>query len=150
MSYISIHSPVGDLTLFEEDEAITVAEWGRVPSPQPTPLLEEAKRQLNAYFDGTLTKFDLPLRPAGSTFQKKVCEVMSQIPYGELMTYGQISKLLGSAPRAVGGACGRNPIPIIIPCHRVTGAKGKLTGFSGGAGISTKEFLLNLEIKKLL
>jgi len=75
---------------------------------------------------------------------------MFKIPFGELMTYGQMAKILNSAPRAIGGACGRNPIPIIIPCHRVTGANGKLTGFSGGAGLETKEFLLNLEIKKLL
>ena len=89
--------------------------------------------------------FDLPLRPSGTQFQVAVCNAMLRIRYGEVRTYGEIAEDISSAPRAVGGACGRNPIPILIPCHRVVGANGKLTGFSGGEGVSTKRTLLTLE-----
>jgi len=150
MNYISINSPVGFLTVFEEDGAITVVEWGRVPEPVETPLLTEARRQLDAYFDRKLEVFDLPLKPEGTAFQRSVWDGMLKIPYGLTQTYGALAKSIGSVPRAVGGACGRNPIPIIIPCHRVTGANGKLTGFSGGEGVRTKQQLLTLENNTLL
>jgi len=146
MIYKSINSPFGPLTLFEEDDAIIVLEFGRVRGHgDETKLLRQATAQLGAYFDGKLTEFDLPLRPPGSEFQKQVCAAMSRIPYGETRTYGDLAGELGSAARAIGGACGRNPIPIIIPCHRVMGMGGKLTGFSGAGGVETKQALLRLE-----
>jgi methylated-DNA-[protein]-cysteine S-methyltransferase len=144
---ISLHSSTGELTVFEEDGTLVAVEWGRGTSPNdaPTDLLQDAKRQLQEYFDGTRQEFDLPLRPAGTDFQRAVWQCMIEIPYGEARTYGDLAHDLDSAPRAVGGACGRNPIPIIIPCHRVVGAGGKLTGFSGGEGVDTKKLLLGLE-----
>jgi len=100
---------------------------------------------LEAYFDGKLKTFDLPLHPAGTDFQRRVWFAMADIPYGETQTYGELAKTIGGVARAVGGACGKNPIPIILPCHRVMGGGGKLTGFSGGAGVESKIFLLKLE-----
>ncbi len=141
----SIMSPVGTLSLFEEDGKIVVLEWGQAPKGIETSLLKEAKAQLSAYFSGKLKDFDLPLDPQGTDHQKKVWQIMAKIPFGETLTYGQIATEIGSAPRAIGGACGKNPIPIIIPCHRVVGANGKLTGFSGGEGIDTKIQLLRME-----
>ena len=145
MPYQSFVSPVGPLTVFEEAGAIIVVEFGRAPDPQATSLLEEAGRQLDAYFDGKLKSFDLPLVPQGTVHQRAVWDAMMQIPYGALKTYGEIAKEIGSAARAVGGACGQNPIPIIIPCHRVVGGGGRLTGYSGGEGLDTKRALLRLE-----
>ena len=107
-------------------------------------MLEEARRQLLAYDAGTLEAFDLPLLVKGSDFQREGCAEMSAIPFGETCTYGDIGKKLGAPAQAVGGACGGNPIPIIIPCHRVMGAKG-LTGFSGAGGVETKVALLRHE-----
>jgi len=141
----SLPSPVGSLTLFADDQAITVVEWGRGPKAPGSPLLQEAAAQLNAYFDGTLETFDLPLDPSGTEYQRTVWFELARIPYGQVHTYGDLSNTLSSSPRAVGGACGANPIPIILPCHRVVGADGKMTGFSGGAGVETKIQLLTLE-----
>lgn len=145
MNYLSLLSPTGPLTLFEEAGKIIVVEWGRATGGTKSSLLLEAKNQLSQYFAGTRQSFDLPLNPAGSDFQKAVWQQMQKIPYGETKTYGDLAKNLKTAPRAVGGACGKNPIPIIIPCHRVMGANGKLTGFSGGEGVTTKQALLRLE-----
>lgn len=110
-----------------------------------TPLLREANAQLTAYFERRLKKFSLPLAPAGTTFQLKVWELLQQIPYGETTTYGQLAVRTGNpkASRAVGMANGRNPLPIFIPCHRVIGAGGKLTGYTGGLNI--KQILLETE-----
>lgn len=138
-------SPTGPLTLFEETGEIIVVEWGQVKGGTTTPLLTEAKNQLSEYFARDRETFDLPLNPIGTDFQKAVWQQMLAIPYGETKTYGDLATTLNSAARAVGGACGKNPIPIIIPCHRVMGANGKLTGFSGGEGVETKEALLQLE-----
>ena len=145
-----MNSPLGPLTVFEDRGAVVAVEWGRAGRPDPSssspsPLLEEARRQFGVYFDGRLKVFDLSLNPAGSAFQRAVWGQMRRIPYGRTRTYGDIADALMSAPRAVGGACGRNPIPIIIPCHRVVGADGRMTGYSGGAGIETKIQLLRLE-----
>ena len=145
MAYLSIKSPYGDLTLFEENDNLIALEWGRTPDIKQTPLLLEAKKQLGAYFDGSLSQFDLPLAPQGTIFYRRVWEHMLKIPYGEVETYGAVAKKISSAPRAVGGACGRNPIPIIIPCHRIVGAGGRLTGYTGADGIETKKALLRLE-----
>jgi len=141
----SFNTPVGILTAFEENNKLVAIEWGRIPEPDPSSLTKETARQLMAYFDGKLRSFDLPLAPPGSDFQKDVCAQMCQIPYGERWTYGNIARILGKPAQAVGGACGRNPIPIIIPCHRVVGANGAMTGFSGGEGVETKVWLLQHE-----
>lgn len=145
MQYLSINSPLGPLTLFAEREALVALEWGRAPAGGSSPLLTAAKEQLNAYFDGRLKKFTLPLSPSGTRFQQAAWALIRAIPYGGARTYGDLAAALGSAPRAVGGACGRNPIPIIIPCHRVVGAGGKMTGYSGGGGVESKRALLRLE-----
>jgi len=146
MGTLSLHTPIGDLTVFDNDDnAIIALDWGWVEEQAPTPLLKEAKRQLDLYFDGELTRFDLPLAPHGTPFQNKVWRTMSMISYGKTMGYGEIAATLGSGARPVGTACGRNPIPIIIPCHRVVGAAGALGGYSGEGGTVTKTSLLALE-----
>ena len=145
MPHLTYQSPAGTLTLFEDHGALVAFDWGEVPESQSSALLEEAHRQLDAYFNGTLQQFDLPLRPQGTAFQKRLWTLLQQIPYGTIQTYGDLAKALGSAARAVGGACGKNPLPIIIPCHRVISATGKLTGYTGGDGIDTKRALLRLE-----
>ena len=117
----------------------------RTRRTKPSELLVSVRDQMSAYFDGKLEKFNLPLAPAGTEFQRGVWQAMTQIPYGQTQTYGDLAADSGSLARAVGGACGKNPIPIIIPCHRVMGGGGKLTGFSGGAGPESKVFLLKLE-----
>ena len=144
MPSLSIPSPIGPLTIEEQDDKIVAINWSKGPAGNGSPLLNEAARQLAAYFDGKLSRFDLPLAPAGSPFEKRVWSAMQKIPYGETRCYGDLAAAIQSAPRAVGGACGKNPIPIVIPCHRVL-AKGGLGGYSGGAGLPTKQFLLNLE-----
>ena len=141
MGQLSFNSPVGILSAFDAEDKIVAVEWGRVPEPDPTPLTEEAARQMKAYFDSELRVFDLPLEPAGNAFQRAVCFEMLKIPYGEQRTYGDIARALGKPPQAVGSACGHNPIPIIIPCHRVIGSDGSMTGFSGGEGVETKVWL---------
>lgn len=145
MSYLTCSSPLGQLTLFEEDGAIISLDWGAVEGGEETPLLKEAVRQLEAYFDGDLKDFDLTLRPAGTAFQKKIWKALETIPYGETLTYGQLASRIDSGPRAIGGACGRNPIPVIIPCHRILASGGKMGGYSGEGGLDTKTFLLRLE-----
>jgi len=134
---------LGPLSVEEQDGAIVRLCW----SPQQdgrSALLQEATAQLRAYFAGQLKAFDLPLRVAGSDFQRAVCEAMLAIPFGETRTYGEIAKELGVPPQPVGNACGANPIPVIIPCHRVLGANG-LGGFSGQGGVETKVTLLKHE-----
>jgi methylated-DNA-[protein]-cysteine S-methyltransferase len=141
----SIMTPVGTLTCFEEDGNIVVLEWGQGLQGTETPLLKEAKSQLSAYFSGKLRTFDLPLDPMGTDFQKKVWAALNDIPFGETLSYGELAEKLGSHARAIGGACGKNPIPVIIPCHRVLAKSGKMTGYSGGDGVETKEQLLRME-----
>lgn len=145
MPYLSFSTPHGPLTVFEDDGALVAIEWGQGPDPTSSPVLDAAREQLGAYFQGRRRQFDLPLRPTGTPFQLRVWEVMRAIPFGSVRTYGALARELGSAPRAVGQACGRNPLPIVIPCHRVVGAGGQLTGYSGGEGVATKRALLHLE-----
>ncbi|MBM3512391.1 MAG: methylated-DNA--[protein]-cysteine S-methyltransferase [Alphaproteobacteria bacterium] len=145
MPQLSMHSPLGDLAISEEDGDLVAIDWGWGRDNTKTPLLAEAKRQLEAYFDGKLKAFDLPLRPAGTAFQRKVWRAMAKIPYGVMMSYGDLAKNVASAPRAIGGACGSNPIPIIVPCHRVVASGNKLHGYSGAGGLDTKLALLKLE-----
>ena len=143
---VTVPSPLGMLTVTEESGAIVRLRWrGKGTTPAPTPLLAEAARQLAAYFEKRLTAFDLPLRPAGSPFQQAVWLAMCRIPAGATRTYGSVAAEVGAPARAVGGACGANPIPIIIPCHRILATGGSLGGYSGAGGADTKLFLLALE-----
>lgn len=147
MPQLSMHSPIGDLTVTEEDGSIISLDWGWVPEEwqSETPLLKNAIDQLNEYFDGDRLDFDLPLNPPGSDFQKAVCQAMVDIPGGKTKSYGEIAKDIESSAQAVGNACGLNPIPIIIPCHRVLAAGKEMGGFSGQGGVDTKAILLKLE-----
>jgi methylated-DNA-[protein]-cysteine S-methyltransferase len=141
---LSLHSPVGDITVFEEDGAIVSLDWGWVPYQDTSPLLEAAQEQLQAYFDGTLTTFDLPLAPPGTAYRRLVWQALRDIPYGETRSYQAIAAQAGGSARSVGQANGHNPIPLIIPCHRVV-ATTHIGGYSGGDGLPTKRFLLALE-----
>ncbi|AGI66593.1 putative methylated-DNA--protein-cysteine methyltransferase [Octadecabacter antarcticus 307] len=143
MSSLTVLTQFGPLTVYEEDGAIVRVAWDGAGVDQ-TPLLREAARQLRAYDAGALEVFDLPVRVSGSDFQRAVCRQMSAIAFGETVTYGDIAKALDQSAQAVGSACGGNPVPVIIPCHRVMGAKG-LTGFSGKGGVETKVALLRHE-----
>ncbi len=145
MTHCYLLTPVGPITVFEESDCLVAVEWGRAPDPGETPLLGEARRQLDAYFDGTLTEFDLPLAPTGSPFQQAVWAAMRRIPYGAMRTYGDLAREVEGSAQSVGGACGDNQIPIIIPCHRVVGADGHMVGYSGAGGVETKQALLRLE-----
>lgn len=148
-------TPIGRLRLVEHDRRLTALEFepfaendGRPRGRRDDdhPVLAEAARQLRAYVAGELTDFDLPLAPSGSDFQLRVWEALRGIGYGETASYGEIAHRIGmgnAASRAVGLANGRNPLPIVIPCHRVIGADGSLTGYAGG--LSRKQFLLELE-----
>jgi methylated-DNA-[protein]-cysteine S-methyltransferase len=145
MPQISLHTPVGDLTVSAEEEEIVAVDWGWGRDQGATKILREAKKQLDAYFDGRLRNFDLPLAPAGTSFQQQVWRAMCKIPYGETATYGVLAARLKSSARSVGTACGRNPLPILIPCHRVVAAGNRLGGYSGNGGVKTKTALLRLE-----
>ncbi len=145
MTQLSFHSPVGDLTLSAENDQIVALDWGWSPVSTETALLKLWKSLLDAYFDGKNPDFALAINCAGTNFQKRVWQALIKIPYGKTMTYGEIALIVNSHPRAVGSACRLNPVPIIIPCHRVTAKNGALTGYSGGAGIETKKFLIDLE-----
>lgn len=145
MPQLSLHSPVGDLTVFEEDGALVALDWGWVDKQSATPLLVKTRESLDAYFDGTLRIFDLPVRPAGTAHQQKVWQAMNKIPWGLTRSYGEVAAELGSGAQAVGTACGKNPLAIIIPCHRILAANGAIGGYSGGDGVDTKATLLRLE-----
>ena len=148
-----VDSPVGQLTLVGEGEALLGLYFeGHLRTPRVTDLgprtdegFEEARRQLGEYFDGGRRTFDLDLAPRGSAFERSVWALLTAIPYGETRTYGQLAAELGDprAAQAVGNANGWNPISIIVPCHRVVGSRGGLTGYAGG--LSRKRYLLELE-----
>lgn len=140
----TVPSPFGALTLHAQDGFITALTWEGGTAEDSPKGMEEAAAQLRDYVTGARKIFDLPLRIAGSDFQRAVCGAMLAIPYGQTRTYGDIARQLGAPAQAVGQACGANPIPVIIPCHRVMGASG-LTGFSGAGGVETKVALLRLE-----
>lgn len=137
-------SPVGELVVVEEDGWLTELRWGRARHPSGSDLLDEARAQLDAYFAGRLRLFNLPMAPRASAFQHGYNEALAAIRFGETRTYGQLAKALEVTPQAIGQACGANPIPIILPCHRVL-ATGGLGGYSGAGGIETKVALLRLE-----
>lgn len=141
-------TPVGRLCIAEAEGCITGVTWGEPPADavwEETPLLQSCKEELRSFFRGEKKTFDLPLYCKGTAFQQQVWAALREIPYGETRTYGEIAAAIGrpKAARAVGMANHRNPIAILIPCHRVIGAKGKLTGYAGG--IEKKEWLLQLE-----
>jgi methylated-DNA-[protein]-cysteine S-methyltransferase len=149
-----VNTPVGPLLVREENGRIIGLDWGdpgrgnrptRIASPHRSPLLRRAAKQLAQYFAGRRRAFDLPLDPAGTAFQKSVWETMRRIPFGATRTYGDLARELDTSPRAVGQACGRNPIAILVPCHRVVGSAGALGGYRGRGGIATKKLLLGLE-----
>lgn len=146
-------SPVGKLALIADDDFLrgVYFEQSRHSGPPEglkrgtNKIIDHTRRQLDAYFAGKRTEFDLPLGADGTDFQKKVWKALTRIPYGQTRSYGEIAAKVGApqASRAVGAANGRNPIPVIVPCHRVIGANGALTGFGGG--MDRKRFLLALE-----
>jgi len=153
MYYCYFDTPIGELLLAGEDDALSMigfpkgsmrrdpeADW--IYNEKP---LRQARQQLEEYFAGTRKEFDLPLKLIGTEFQVDVLQALQDIPYGVTVSYGEIAKRIGrpKAVRAVGAANGRNPIPIVVPCHRVIGSGGDLTGFGGG--LDTKEALLRLE-----
>jgi methylated-DNA-[protein]-cysteine S-methyltransferase len=147
-----MESPVGKLLLAADDAGLRHIVFDPAkPHPQwredPAPLTETI-RQLRAWFSGELRDFDLPLAPVGPAFHQRVWRELCNIPYGETISYGELGRRIGApnASRAVGRANGANPIPIVIPCHRVIGSNGKLTGYGGG--LPRKEFLLALERKQ--
>ncbi len=147
MPILSMHSPVGDLTLFAEDDAIVALEWGWGSFQDPSPLLLRAKAALDAYFDEEAPlPDDLPLNPGGTAYRQKIWAALRQIPPGETRSYAEIAAIAGGSARSVGGANAANPIPILIPCHRVLGSTG-LGGYSGGDGLETKRTLLDLEAR---
>lgn len=156
-SYTQIDSPIGPLLLAADETGLRLIQFKTSKHAQPpgedweenARPLKDVIRQLRAYFAGKLEEFDLPLAPDGTDFQQKVWRRLCDIPYGETISYGQLAQRIGNpnASRAVGLANGSNPIPIIIPCHRVIGSNGKLTGYGGGLPI--KEKLLALERRQL-
>lgn len=155
--YNEIESPVGKLTLVANSNALVAVLWerehpkrvkfGTAKLHRQQPILLEAERQLAEYFSGGRVEFDLPLEPDGSEFQKKVWQLLREIPFGQTRSYRDLAKAVGSAKaaRAVGAANSKNPLSIIVPCHRVVGSDGSLTGFAGG--LETKAALLTLEIR---
>ena len=141
-----METPIGTLWLDTDGAGLSsVAFDGPAGARSEEPVLQEAERQLGAYFDGELTRFELPLSPHGTDFQVSVWEAVAEVPYGATTTYSAIAAAVGrpSACRAVGAANGRNPIAIVIPCHRIVGATGALTGYGGG--LERKRVLLDLE-----
>ena len=140
------HAPIGKLVIVEEDGMITeIHATHEEHSVSETPLLLEAKKQLDEYFQKKRKTFTLPLLPKGTPYQKQVWQELLKIPYGKVATYGEIAERVGNprGARSVGGACNKNPIMIVIPCHRVIGKSGNLTGYA--EGIETKKLLLKLE-----
>lgn len=158
MSYRFMNSPVGVLKLVASEKGLVAVLWendnprrvrlGDMVEEPLHPLLNRTESELNEYFAGRRNAFSIPLDMRGTYFQKQVWETLLGIPFGETRTYGDIAERLGNPPatRAVGAANGRNPISIIVPCHRVIGASGGLTGFAGG--LKAKAHLLNLETSK--
>ena len=154
-----LESPLGPLTVVVEDDRLVglyveqgltkalerSATLGSASDPDDVPLLRAVADQLSAYFSGGLTEFDLPVAAVGTPFQQRVWEALQRIPYGETWSYGRLATEVGNpaATRAVGAANGRNPVSIVVPCHRVIGSTGRLTGYAGG--LTTKEQLLALE-----
>ena len=149
MRWTVLDSPIGEFSVATDDEAVRGAHFGRVESATDEPvdaLAGRAVAELRAYFAGELTDFTVPVAARrGSEFERAVWREMTRIPYGETLTYGEVARAVGEpgGARAVGVACNRNPVPVIVPCHRIVGAGGKLVGFGGG--LPRKVTLLELE-----
>jgi methylated-DNA-[protein]-cysteine S-methyltransferase len=147
MASRAVDTPIGMLGLVASERGLTNVRWSAAGLPDdPSPLLDEAAAQLEAYFAGDLTSFTLPLDLVGTEFQQRCWLALATIPYGNTVSYGEQAHRLGLGPdaaRAVGAANGQNPVPVILPCHRVIGADGSLTGFGGG--LALKRFLLEHE-----
>jgi methylated-DNA-[protein]-cysteine S-methyltransferase len=141
---LSLHTPIGSITVSEEDGAIVALDWGWGRDQTETATLCDAREQLHAYFDGRRDSFSLKLNPHGSPYRRRVWQALREIPYGATRSYAEIARAAGGAPRSVGQANAANPIPIIIPCHRVLASNG-IGGYSGGDGLDTKRYLLALE-----
>ncbi|MGF1277600.1 methylated-DNA--[protein]-cysteine S-methyltransferase [Acetobacter pasteurianus] len=146
MPQLSLHSPLGPITLSEEDGKIISLDWGWGRDQTETPLLCQAREWLDNWFDDpqAVGSFPFPLDPYGTAYQKKIWAALQEIPVGETTTYGELAKKIGGSPQSVGQAVGRNPIPILIPCHRVVGTS-NLGGYSGDGGVDDKAWLLRLE-----
>jgi methylated-DNA-[protein]-cysteine S-methyltransferase len=143
-----VDSPIGPLGLIASEAGLqsVLFNGGRISPEGSSPVLDEAARQLEAYFDGDLVTFDLPLELRGTEFNRRCWLALASIPYGQTVSYGEQARRLGlgsDAARAIGAANGRNPLPIVLPCHRVIGVDGSLTGFGGG--LHVKRFLLEHE-----
>ena len=148
MARKSLETIIGPVFVEELNGNVSKIGWHHVElDNQTSPVLEDALDQLKRYFAGELTAFDLPLAPAGSAFQQRVWSAMCEIPHGETWTYAELARRADTAARAVAGACGANPIPIIIPCHRVVASNGS-GGYSGRGGLKTKSALLDLKNRK--
>jgi methylated-DNA-[protein]-cysteine S-methyltransferase len=145
---LSLHTPIGDLTVSEEAGAIVALDWGWGRDQAETQLLVRAREQLHEYFDATRLDFDLPLAHAGTAYRRRVWAALRRIPPAQTRSYADIARAAGGSPRSVGGANAANPIPILIPCHRVVASNG-IGGYSGGDGLPTKRFLLALECRAL-
>lgn len=154
LAYAHLDTPIGPLLVAGDSRALRCVAFPERGQPRrpaagwrhEPDALRDALDQLSEYFDGSRMAFDLPLAFSGSAFDEAVWQALAEIPYGATVSYGEIARRLGEGPaaaRAVGAACGTNPLPIVIPCHRVIGANGALTGFGGG--LETKAFLLSLE-----
>ena len=143
-SCLTTQTPIGLIGIYGS-KSITNITWTKRHGNSRLPELRRAREQIIAYFASRLFRFDLLLEPSGTVFQRKVWEYILSIPYGKTLRYGDVARALNTSPRAVGGACARNPIPLLIPCHRVVGKTGALTGYSGGGGLRTKQVLLSLE-----
>jgi methylated-DNA-[protein]-cysteine S-methyltransferase len=148
MARTVIDSPIGPLGLVASDTALEAVlfDGTRIRAEGSSPVLSEAAHQLESYFEGELVDFDLPLELHGTEFNRRCWLALASIPYGQTVSYGEQARRLGLGPdsaRAVGAANGRNPLPLVLPCHRVIGADGSLIGFGGG--LETKRYLLELE-----
>lgn len=149
-----IASPIGRIEIVGDGEAVVsvaIERDGRLPADEhpesPDPVVDAAAAQLEEYFAGARQRFDLPVRPVGTDFQRAVWTELARLDFGEVVSYGDLGRATGreTAGRAIGGAVGANPVPIIVPCHRVLASDGRITGYSGGEGIPTKAWLLDHE-----
>jgi len=145
MPEITVPSPLGLLAIEEDNGALVALHWRRARKEKPTPLLQRAAEQLAEYFAKRRRDFDLPMKPAGSPFEHAVWDAMLRIPYGQTRSYGEVAREVEGDARDVGAACGTNPLPILIPCHRILAGGGRLGGYSGKGGGETKTMLLTLE-----
>ncbi len=145
-----VHTPLGSLRLSEANGGVSGLEWHTDSCDSKSLILTNATKQIESFFNQELKEFSVPTRfVEGTPFQQKVWQAIAEIPFGKTITYGELAKRVGSSPRAVGSACGKNPIPIIIPCHRVVASNGEMTGYSAGDGVLTKKVLLDFEQQPL-